>query len=101
MFATALKKNSPVRNAQNNEHHLKDREAVFTGIASAIPLMIKLGWVYLGFKRRSKKAGKIFKKELIANGIDKKMAEVMTEEYLKTSHFLNEFDFSYVLNMRK
>jgi len=63
-------------------------------IPRLIPLVIKLGFVYLGFKRKAKKAGKIFKKELIAGGLDKNFANELTKEYLKTSHFLKGFDFS-------
>jgi hypothetical protein len=59
-----------------------------------IPLVIKLGFVYLSFKRKAKKAGKIFKKELIACGLDKETAERLTKEYLKGSHILRGFDFS-------
>lgn len=59
-----------------------------------IPLAIKLGFVYLSFKRKAKKAGKVFKKELLAGGMEKREAELLTEEYLKTSHFLRGFDFS-------
>ncbi len=59
-----------------------------------IPLVIKLGFVYLSFKRKAKKAGKIFKKELLAGGMDEKLAEQLTEEYLRSSHFLSGFDFS-------
>jgi hypothetical protein len=67
---------------------------VFAGVTSAIPLMVKLGFVYLGFKRKAKKAAKVFKKELIANGINEDVAVRLTEEYLKGSHFLRQFDFS-------
>jgi hypothetical protein len=69
-------------------------QVVFAGVTSSIPLMVKLGFVYLGFKRKAKKAGKVFKKELIANGINDDVATRLTEEYLKGSHFLRQFDFS-------
>ena len=69
-------------------------QVVFAGVTGSIPLMVKLGFVYLGFKRKAKKAAKIFEKELIANGIDKNTAKLLTEEYMKGSHFLRQFDFS-------
>ena len=71
-------------------------QVVFAGVTSSIPLIVKLGFVYLGFKRRAKKAGKVFKQELIANGINEEVAARLTEEYLKGSHFLSQFDFSNV-----
>ena len=59
-----------------------------------IPLVIKLGFVYLNFRRKAKKAGKIFKRELLAGGLDKDTANRLTDEYLKSSHFMRGFDFS-------
>ena len=73
------------------------REIVFKTAPRLIPLAVKLGFVYLGFKRKAKKAGKIFEKELIVNGIDKNTAKLLTEEYMKTSHFLRGFDFSHMV----
>lgn len=59
-----------------------------------ISLAFKLGLVYLRFKRQAKKAGKVFEKELIRNGIDKNTARLLKEEYLKSSRILRSFDFS-------
>jgi hypothetical protein len=81
------------KNKRDRRNH-RDREIAFKVFPRFIPLAIKLGFVYLSFKRKAKKAGKVFKKELIAGGIDKKTAELLTEDYLKTSHFLRQFDFS-------
>ena len=82
----------------NNEQRLKNKKSnghsALSLIPRFIPLAIKLGFVYLSFKRKAKKAGKIFKKELLANGISKEEADQLTEDYLKTSHFLRGFDFS-------
>ncbi|WP_455391940.1 hypothetical protein [[Eubacterium] cellulosolvens] len=75
-------------------------QVVFAGVTSSIPLMVKLGFVYLQFKRKAKKAGRIFKKELVANGIDKNTAKLLTEEYLRGSHFLSQFDFSNMVKDR-
>lgn len=85
------------KNLRRNKKHRRNqsgRDIAFKTIPRFIPLAIKLGFVYLSFKRKAKKAGKIFKKELINSGIDKKTAEILTEDYLKTSHFLRQFDFS-------
>jgi hypothetical protein len=69
-------------------------------IPSLIPLVFKLGRTYLRFKKDAQKAGKIFKKQLRANGIDKKTAEEMTEIYLNSSRILRYFDFSEMVMQR-
>lgn len=61
---------------------------------SLIPLTLKLGRTYLRFKKDAQKAGRIFEKELRANGIDKNTAKAMTEIYLNSSRILRAFDFS-------
>jgi hypothetical protein len=63
-------------------------------IPSLIPLVFKLGKTYLRFKKDAQKAGKIFQKELRANGIDKETAQAMTEIYLNSSRILRAFDFT-------
>jgi len=73
------------------------RDIAIKTIPRLIPLVMKLGMFYLSFKRKAKKAGKIFEKELVANGIDRTTARLLTEEYLKTSHFLRQFDFSHMV----
>jgi hypothetical protein len=59
------------------------------------PLMFRLTGTFLRFKRDAKKAGKVFKKELIKQGFDKKTASELTEKYLETSNLtklmLNSF----------
>ena len=76
------------------------REMIFSTAPRLIPLAFKIGLVYLSFKRKAKKAGKIFEKELISAGIDKDVAKLLTEDYLKSSHFLREFDFSDMMRKR-
>lgn len=49
-------------------------------------LMLKFGSTFLKIKRDAKKAGKIFRRELIKQGIDKETAEKFTEIYLETSN---------------
>lgn len=70
---------------------------VLKSAPTMISLVIKLGFVYLGFKRKAKKAGKIFQKELIANGINKETAKLLTDEYLQGAHILHGFDFSQLV----
>jgi len=53
----------------------------------SMPLLIfRLSGTFLRFKSRANKAGKVFKKELIDKGIDKKTATELTEIYLQSSH---------------
>jgi hypothetical protein len=51
-------------------------------------LLVKSGGAFLRFKRQAKKGGKVFKKELINQGFDRKTASELTEEYLKGSHLI-------------
>ncbi len=69
-------------------------------IPSLIPLMLRLGRTYLRFKKDAQKAGRIFRKQLIANGIDKRTAEEITELYLDSSRILRTFDFSEMVMQR-
>jgi hypothetical protein len=52
-------------------------------------LTIRLGGTFLRFKRNANKAGKVFKNELIKQGIDKNTAIGLTEIYMDTSHIRN------------
>jgi hypothetical protein len=49
-------------------------------------LMFRLTRTFLRFKRDAKKAGKVFRKELIKQGFDKKTANDLTEKYLEGSN---------------
>ena len=60
---------------------------IISTVPRVIPLAFKVGLFYLGFKRKVKKAGKVFKKELIENGIDSETAQLLANEYMKSSHF--------------
>ena len=91
-----VRSEKPSKNKHSNDQDHHGREFAFKAVPRFIPLAIKLGFVYLGFKRKVKKAGKVFKKELIANGIDKNTAKLLTEEYLKGSHFFKRFNFSQI-----
>ena len=62
-------------------------QMVLMTVPRMIPLAIRIAIFYLGFKRKAKKAGKVFKKELMDNGIDPETAQLLTDEYMKSSHF--------------
>ena len=75
----------------------EDRPIRFLGMMlPAMPsLLFRLTGTFLRFKRDAKKAGKIFRKELIRQGFDKKKAAELTETYLEGSNLtklmLNSF----------
>ena len=59
---------------------------VFGILLPSLPsLMFRFGGIFLRFKRDAKKAGKVFKKELINQGIDKHTATELTEIYMEGS----------------
>jgi len=49
-------------------------------------LTFKFGREFLSFKRRSKKAGKIFQNELRKQGLDQETAKGLTKIYLSSSN---------------
>ncbi|MGM0510086.1 MAG: hypothetical protein ACQESD_03035 [Thermoplasmatota archaeon] len=49
-------------------------------ISSVLPLMFRLGWVYLKLKRKQKKRIKIFVKTLQKEGMDRETAERLSSE---------------------
>jgi hypothetical protein len=55
-------------------------------IPSMPSLIFRLAGTYIRFKSNANKAGKIFKKELIHQGIDKVTATELTGIYLESSH---------------
>jgi uncharacterized membrane protein YbaN (DUF454 family) len=52
-------------------------------------LLFKFSITFLRFKRGAKKAGKIFRKELIQQGLDKRTASELTGFYMKGSKIKN------------
>lgn len=58
-------------------------------------MMFRLGGTFLRFKKDAKKAGKVFRKELINQGVDKKTAVELTEKYLEGSNIIR-----YMQNFR-
>lgn len=72
----------------------EEREAgpvkIFGIILPSLPTLIfKLSRIFLRFKRDAKKAGKVFRKELMKQGLDKETASDLTEIYLKGSEIKN------------
>jgi len=62
---------------------------IFGLMIPSIPsLLFRLGGTFLRFKRDAKKAGKVFEKELRAQGLDKKMAGELTNIYLEGSNLV-------------
>ena len=60
---------------------------IFGTMVPALPLLsFRLGRVFLRFKRQSKNAGKLFRRELRKQGLDKDTAEALTSKYLEASH---------------
>jgi hypothetical protein len=77
-----------------NETEKDEREEVcpiklFGMLIPSIPsLMIRLTGTFIRFKSDANKAGKIFKKELIKQGIDKETADELTGTYMESSHII-------------
>jgi len=74
-----------------NEKIKDEREVnpvkIFGILLPSMPsLMFRLGGTLLRFKSQANKAGKVFKKELIAQGIDEDTATDLTETYMQGSH---------------
>ena len=58
-------------------------------------LMFRLSGTLLRFKSQANSAGRVFKKELVKQGIDEVTAEGLKQEYMKGSHIRQ-----YITNMR-
>jgi len=58
-------------------------------------LMFRLSGTLLRFKSQANKAGRVFKKELVNQGIDEITAEGLKEKYMEGSHIRQ-----YLMNMR-
>jgi len=82
--------------SQNTDIKSKAHPFKFFGIMlPALPsLMFRLGGTFLRFKRNAKKAGKVFKKELIKQGFNRETAEGLTKIYLEGSD-ISKYVFSF------
>ena len=62
---------------------------IFGLMLPSIPsLLSRIGGTFLRFKRDAKKAGRVFHRELRAQGLDKKMAGELTSIYLEGSNLV-------------
>jgi hypothetical protein len=63
---------------------------IFSILLPVLPkLLFKFSITYLRFKRGAKKAGKVFRKELIQQGLDKHTASELTGFYMEGSEIKN------------
>jgi len=73
--------------------HERQEIRVGTVIGVLLPFLPKLlfkgGVTFLRFKRSAKKAGNVFRKELINQGLDKDTASALTGHYLEGSEIKN------------
>jgi hypothetical protein len=49
-------------------------------------LVLRMGRMYVSFKRQVKRSSQVFEKELRRQGMDKQMAAALTQQYLASSH---------------
>jgi hypothetical protein len=79
-----------------NEERERRPIKIFRILLPSLPsLMFRFSGTFLRFKKDAQKAGKVFKKELVKQGIDKHTAEELTEIYMEGSHIRN-----YIQNMQ-
>ncbi len=57
-------------------------EAMLVVAATAPTLLLRLGISYLRYKRQAKRAGKVFFRSLLANGVPEKEARDLADEYM-------------------
>ena len=70
---------------------------IFGVILPKIPhLAFRLTGNFLRFKSKANKAGKIFKKELIKQGLDEETASILTGIYMEPSHIRNYIQKQYI-----
>ena len=78
------------KNKKNKEE--RNPVKIFSMIFTSMPsLLFRLGGTYLRFKKEAQKAEKIFKRELIKQGIDKKIAEDLARIYSEGSNIKHFF----------
>ena len=83
-------------NINNEDERTVGGIKLFGLLLPKIPsLMFKLSGTLLRFKTQANKAGRVFKKELVKQGLDEETAEELKEIYLEGSHIRQ-----YLTNMR-
>ena len=72
---------------------VEERPIKFFGfLLPSLPrIILRCAGTFLRFKRDARKAGKVFKKELIDQGIDKETATELTAFYLEGSDLIKMF----------
>ena len=84
---------SEPRHRKRNRPRARD---VIKVVPRAIPLMFKVGFVYLTVRWKARKAARIFEREMLAGGVDKRTARLLKKEYLKGSRGFRRFDREHV-----
>jgi len=71
----------------------QERESTIKFFGILLPflpkLLFKLSITFLKFKRRAKTAEKVFRKELVEQGLDRQTASELTEIYMNSSKIKN------------
>jgi len=78
-----------------SEKVVEEKPIKFFGVLlPSLPRIIfRCGGTFLRFKRDAKKAGKVFKKELIEQGIDNQTATELTDIYMEGSDLFKFIKF--------
>lgn len=73
-----------------SEKVVEERPIKFFGLLlPSLPrLILRCGGTFLRFRRDAKKAGKVFRKELIEQGLDKQTATGLTDIYMEGSDLI-------------
>ena len=83
-------------NKENKDEREVDGIRLFGLLLPKMPsLIFRLSGTFLRFKSQANKAGKVFKKELVKQGIDEETAEELKEIYMEGSHIRQ-----YLINVR-
>jgi len=83
-------------NKGNKDEREVDGIRLFGMLLPKMPsLMFRLSGTLIRFKSQANKAGKVFKKELVKQGIDKETAEELKGIYMEGSHIRQ-----YLINVR-
>lgn len=85
-----MNKNFSEVNMSKETRNIDNRPIKFFGVMlPRLPgLMFRLGGTLIRFKGQANKAGRIFRKELINQGFDKKTATDLTDIYLEGSNLI-------------
>ena len=83
---------------ENKEKWERRPMKMFGILLPSLPsLTIRLGATFLSFKKNAQRAEKVFRKELINQGLDKQTANDLTEKYMEGSK-IQRFFLNNALN---